>query len=1441
MFSFRNDPLADPVVVAWDAWVAGDSSAGSRISEPTTTMIEALAAAMPIVEPDADFLASLERKLLRSGSQSLTAVAAPVGPVVRPTPLSEPTVHHRFTEAWQPGRWAIASLLAICLVGTAVLVWSKRDDSPEPRHIPAAVDDARVAATPDSSPMLNSYAESILDIVVAPADLGGGSPTMWDSVEFAEVHVQPGESFTTEAPYFSCCDGIAVYQVQEGSLRLTVAGPTDVYRGEGIAAERVEANTTILIGPGESAAFALKYVATVENAGTEVLEFIGGYVAASEEIKAFVSPGPNGYHPQYVAFDYSMTKLDGESVEISFDRITLPPGGAHNLDVSAGDRRIGWHEGFSNSPQWFAGNLRSEPKDVDGTKISTFVLGLLTPGPYTVFNPYDEDINFYLMDVTETDDASTVTEQTETASPVASPVAAVKPAETILDIQVNPGDLGAATSELWDTMEFEMVYVDAGASFNTDHPYFTCCAGVNVFQVLEGSASFLVESDADVYAAGEWSAPTRFPAGTLFSLGEGETVVHVMNQPAIVTNTGPGELVLLRGSGEQFVGPVTSQMPAGYRGRAWATDSNMEPLPGETVNVSFERIALEPGDITHVEAMDGVSLNGFYPETADTWLRMLPGAFDAIPADAQSFVTTSIVMGNFAPGPYTFFNAGDDPATFYLMRIEGVAPVSPASTPVGVDTETASPVAAVQAAETILDIQVNPGELGATTSDLWDAMEFALVRVQPGESFNTDHPYFTCCPGMAVFQVREGRASFVVDGPADFYEAGPAQPPTRIPAGTLFALEAGQAAVFAMESLAVVTNTGSADLTMLGGYAYDFVGPASHQLPDGYRNTPATFKWDLDPIPADLLDVSFEQITLDPGEMTHIESRAEEWIGGWFPETNTSVKGVLGEFDAFPAGSAGTFIVANVIGFYSPGDYTFSNAGDYPATFHIMRIAPVTAATETASPVASPVVEVQAAETILDIQVNPGDLGATTPDLWDTMEFALVHVQPGESFNTDHPYFTCCAGVAVFQVLDGSASFIVDSDAEVYTADTGQEPVRVSAGSLFALESGDTAVFVMDQPAIVTNTGTDELLMLGAYGYQFLGPITSVTPDGYLDVPWVAASSMDPLPGNEVRVQLERIALEPGELTHIESSPDFRLVGWYPETNTMVRMAMGALDAVPDDPFATSMVQSFVMTNFSEGPYTFFNTGNNTATLYVMRIKAVAPDSVASSPVAVDSAELPFDVDRDGWNSLLNAVVRTSPYDFESGPAQHSAYFTETSLAPSRSGVDVGCCNGVHVMTVLEGEIAITSLPNPIQSFVRGGVDRDLSVLQEGESIIFAGTMTVANESGKGARFMIGGVYPADTSTADTISLMSIDIDQVTLQPGDSVPFTVTPNDVLRLMANQEGGVMLIAASGYTWEVWSGLNTANLESGDYQMKNSSSQPITVQVLRIGPDLAPPSS
>jgi hypothetical protein len=194
--------------------------------------------------------------------------------------------------------------------------------------------------------------------------------------------------------------------------------------------------------------------------------------------------------------------------------------------------------------------------------------------------------------------------------------------------------------------------------------------------------------------------------------------------------------------------------------------------------------------------------------------------------------------------------------------------------------------------------------------------------------------------------------------------------------------------------------------------------------------------------------------------------------------------------------------------------------------------------------------------------------------------------------------------MAIFHVQQGSASFVVNGPVALYASGSEQIPAPIAAGDLFAVETGNTAVFARNNPAIVTNTGSEELLLLAGYGYEHSPIPGAVKPyKDYSEWPWVTDSGLNPIAGNTVDVSFEQVVLEPGALTHIDSNPDERLVGWFPEhASTTVRMMRGEHNTLSDNPLESFVVQSFVMDHFSPGPYTFFNAGEYPVTIHLMRI-----------------------------------------------------------------------------------------------------------------------------------------------------------------------------------------------------------------------------------------------
>ena len=172
-------------------------------------------------------------------------------------------------------------------------------------------------------------------------------------------------------------------------------------------------------------------------------------------------------------------------------------------------------------------------------------------------------------------------------------------------------------------------------------------------------------------------------------------------------------------------------------------------------------------------------------------------------------------------------------------------------------------------------------------------------------------------------------------------------------------------------------------------------------------------------------------------------------------------------------------------------------------------------------------------------------------------------------------------------------------------------------------------------------------------------------------------------------------------------------------------------------------------------------------------------------------------------------------------------------------------------------------MPNMITAFVQGnGSDaQDFSAIQTGETVIYEGTITVSNPSDDPIRILIGGAFPANAPGAEILnaglqvelladasfdydsldSLTSIDIDEVTIEPGQSAPLTVTPNDALLLLATGDEVRVLDEAGVFSADLTTAFSADELDPGEYQLMNSSAETVTVHTLRIGPDLAPPSS
>jgi hypothetical protein len=275
------------------------------------------------------------------------------------------------------------------------------------------------------------------------------------------------------------------------------------------------------------------------------------------------------------------------------------------------------------------------------------------------------------------------------------------------------------------------------------------------------------------------------------------------------------------------------------------------------------------------------------------------------------------------------------------------------------------------------------------------------------------------------------------------------------------------------------------------------------------------------------------------------------------------------------------------------------------------------------------------------------------------------------------------------------------------------------------------------------------------------------------------------------------------------------------------------------------------------GPWRIESSQDAPATVYLLRITNDFPMEEGAG---------------DAYESLVNAAFRPMVHSFGADPGWDQAYLAESSLEPSASVSSTdpafGCCNGVQVITVLEGELTITmDLPMQVIQMDNDPVSVGNSVvLGPGESALYESHMIASNSGATPARFLHGGVYKSGlvSGTPETLygffagpriatsfvhnpedAMQSLNIDRATIEPGQFAPLTITDDDAFLLLTGDDAALTVSYPGGEEVpslvgiEGFGALNSDGLDPGDYELENIGSSPVTIYILRVGPDLAPP--
>ncbi len=241
--------------------------------------------------------------------------------------------------------------------------------------------------------------------------------------------------------------------------------------------------------------------------------------------------------------------------------------------------------------------------------------------------------------------------------------------------------------------------------------------------------------------------------------------------------------------------------------------------------------------------------------------------------------------------------------------------------------------------ELLLDIVVNPAALTGSSVDTDRSVEFGTITVLPGSELSTDHPYFSCCMSALAIQVQQGSGQLTAGENSFIYRSGSSVPDPTSPE-TTYDLAPGDSILVFTASHAALTNPSLDNLTLLVS-RFKITGERAVGAipPEGLRIQRHIHCLNLNGADGEAINIRFEQVTMNPGALFTVESKAKECLGGWYSiVSGQQARFLPGDASAFGNGEMGHYFgTPFTIHGLSEGPYTILNPASQPITLYLMH------------------------------------------------------------------------------------------------------------------------------------------------------------------------------------------------------------------------------------------------------------------------------------------------------------------------------------------------------------------------------------------------------------------------------------------------------------------------------------------------------------------------
>jgi hypothetical protein len=318
-------------------------------------------------------------------------------------------------------------------------------------------------------------------------------------------------------------------------------------------------------------------------------------------------------------------------------------------------------------------------------------------------------------------------------------------------------------------------------------------------------------------------------------------------------------------------------------------------------------------------------------------------------------------------------------------------------------------------------------------------------------------------------------------------------------------------------------------------------------------------------------------------------------------------------FESFPSRSARrlpALALAAILCFLLAGASAFMiwRGNDDP---DLVQVIPAAVSDVDDIPANSATVETLFATTLSSEQI-PFDLFLD----WNKSLVSYMEMEPGVSYNTDHPAFFCCQGIAVLTILDGELSFDDNAGPMLVYRSGGDanNPESFEPGTPVTIGTGDTAVHRKGVPVTVTNTSDSITTYLAGYVYNLASPEppgACCPPEGYSEseVTWAQTFSPEVETEGPVSVSWERISFEPGQDIVIDTATSQTSLA------TMKDGKLRMFGLQPDGTIGPEFSSRFwgprstFLDGFNGVELALVNDSEEPAVLYVFRFNPPASDS----------------------------------------------------------------------------------------------------------------------------------------------------------------------------------------------------------------------------------------